>query len=94
MGLFGPKISKDEKMYQKALKDALHKPNTKNINELKSVLESNPDSWQGFWICAVYHDQGFDKTARDEAKAQEYFKKAEDAARGTEHEVWMQEFLK
>ena len=93
MGLFGPKIAKEEKMYQKALKDALHKPNTKNINALKSAMESYPNSWQGYWICAVYHDQGFDKTARDEAKAQEYFKKAEALAKGTDHEVWMQEFL-
>ncbi len=94
MGLFGPKLPKEEKNYQKALKDVLHKPNTKNVNEMKSALKSYPNGWQGYWICAVFHDQGFDKSVRDEAKAQEYFQKAENAARGTNHEVWMQEFLK
>ena len=93
MGLFGPKIPKEEKAFQKALKTALNKPNTQNIQQMKKVLMYYPKGWQGFWICAVYHDQGFDGVARDEAKAQEYFRKAEDAARGTDHEVWMREFL-
>ena len=94
MGLFGSKIAKEEKMYQKVLKNTLNKPNTKNVNEMKGVLASYTDGWQGYWICGVYHDQGFDGGSRDEKKALEYFGKAEDAVRGTKHEVWLREFLK
>lgn len=93
MGLFGPKVPKEEKMYQKVLKNTLSKPNTKNINEMKGVLASYPNGWQGYWICGVYHDQGFDGSKRDEKKAQEYFEKAEAAVKGTQNEVWIREFF-
>lgn len=93
MGLFGPKIQKEEKMYQKVLKNTLSKPNTKNVNEMKGVLTSYPAGWQGYWICGIYHDQGFDGSERDGKKAQEYFEKAEAAVKGKEHEVWLREFM-
>ena len=93
MGLFGPKIPKEEKRYQKALKEVLNKPNTKNIMEMKEAVAGYPAGWQGYWICALYHDQGFDKSPVDEVKANEYFQKAENAAKGTEDEVWMRDFM-
>ena len=93
MGLFGPKIAKEEKMYQKVLKNALNKPNRKNIEEMEQVLSVYPTGWQGYWICGVYYDQGFHGDARNEKKAQECFEKAMEAAAGTEQEIWMREFL-
>ncbi len=93
MGLFGPKISKEEKAFNNALKKAVNKPNTGNIEALKAATKAYPAGWQGHWLTALYYDQGFDNKPVDEVKAQEYFLKAESAVKGSPYEDWLAEFL-
>lgn len=93
MGLFGPKISKEEKNLQAAYKKAFRKPTIANIQALKSAVSTCPNQWQCYWLCAIHHDFGCDNTPVDEGKAQEYFLQAEHAVQGTEHENWFNTFM-
>jgi len=92
MGLFGPKIPKEEKKFADAFKKAMKKADGKNIAELKDALGGYPSGWQGYWLCGVYHDFGMCGSAREAATAQKYFQKALDTATGDDKK-WMTEFL-
>lgn len=93
MGLFGPKKSAEEKNFIKALKDAPSMKG-KHMPELLAATEAYPCGWQGYWFLGLYHDFAHGKSEQpDPVKAQEYFLKAEAAARGTQDEAWLNNFM-
>lgn len=93
MGLFGPRIPKEQKEFKNAFKKAMNKPNEKAITALEAATAAYPAGWQGHWLIALYHDQGFGRAAVNEAKAQEHFLQAETAAKGTDGEAWLRTFM-
>lgn len=93
MGLFGPKLPPGEKEFVNALKKA---PNltVKSNDAMLAAMEKYPDGWQGYWYIALFYDFAPQKNGvMDSHKAQEYFLKAEQAAKGTEGEAWLSSFL-
>lgn len=93
MGLFGPKIPKEEKEYRKALKSALLHPKARQMEALRVANQAYPAGWQGYWLSWLYYDIGFGKTSPDPEKAQEYLQKAEASVRGTNAEEWLTDFV-
>lgn len=91
-GLFGSKESKEEKAYWKAFKTALSSHKEKNLDELLSAINAYPGPWQGYWLAGIYYDLGLGKISVNEGKAKEYQYKAENAAKGTEDEDWVNTF--
>lgn len=93
MGLFGPKKPVEEKNFSKALSKAANL-NDKSNAALMEATAAYPAGWQGYWFIALFYDFGAGKDAQmDPAKAQEYFMKAEAAAKGTPGEAWLNNFL-
>ena len=89
--LFGNKVAKEEKAYNKALKAAIGSHKEKNLTELLSALNGWP-RWQGYWLAGLYYDLGLGKVPVDENKVKEYQLKAENAAKGTPDEDWVDSF--
>lgn len=93
MGLFGPKLPPEEKEYVKALKKA-SSLSVKSNDAMLAAVEKYPTGWQGYWYIALFYDFAPQKGGvMNSQKAQEYFMKAEAAAKGTNGEEWLQNFL-
>lgn len=91
-GMFGSKEAKEEKAFWKAYKTAYSSQKESNLKELLNALTAYPAGWQGYWLAGMYYDMGLGKVAVDENKAKEYQFKAENAAKGTEYEGWVNSF--
>ncbi len=93
MGLFGPKLPPEEKEFVKALKKASDLT-VKSNDAMLAATEKYPSGWQGYWYIALFYDFAPQKGGiMNPQKAQEYFMKAEAAAKGTKGEKWLQNFL-
>lgn len=93
MGLFGPKLPAEEKEFVKALKKASNL-SVKSNDAMLAAMEKYPQGWQGYWYIALFYDFAPQKGGvMDSQKAQEYFMKAEAAAKGTNGEEWLHNFL-
>lgn len=89
--LFGSKVAKEEKVFNNALKTAIGSHKEKNLTELLSALNGCP-RWQGYWLAGLYYDLGLGKVPVNENKAKEYQLMAENAAKGTPDEEWVDTF--
>lgn len=93
MGLFGPKLPPAEKEYVNALKKA-SSLSVKSNDAMLAAVEKYPTGWQGYWYIALFYDFAPQKGGvMDTKKAQEYFMKAIAAAKGTNGEGWLHNFL-
>lgn len=93
MGLFGPKLPAEEKNYVKALKKASNLTPKTNA-ALEDAMKNYPNGWQGYWYVGLFYDLApYKDGISDPDKAQEYFLKAESAAKGTYGEQWLHNFL-
>ena len=91
-GMFGSKETKEEKEFWKAFKTAASSHKEKNLEALLTAQNAYPNAWQGYWLASLYYDMGLGKIAVNENKAKDYQYKAENAAKGTEDEDWVNDF--
>lgn len=84
--------SKEEKQFWSAYKDCFKKPNKKNLEKLDAAMQAFPAPWQGYFLKSLCHGVGTDQIAYDPQLGAEMQLKAQEAAKGTEAESWVNEF--
>ena len=91
-GLFSGKESKEEKQFWKAFQAAYSSHKEENLRELLEATKAYPAGWQGYFLAGLYYELGIGNVAADTEKAAEYQMKAEASAKGTNGEVWLNNF--
>lgn len=84
--------SKEEKQFWSAYKDCFKKPNKKNLEKLDAAMQAFLSPWHGYFLKSLCHGVGTEQIKYDPQLAAEMQLKAQDAAKGTDAESWVNEF--
>ena len=83
---------KEVREYWKAFMAFSHAMDQKKLPALEQAQSAYPEPWNGYFVLSLCYDIGLGTIEPDADKAKEYKLKAEEAAKGTEDETWVNSF--
>lgn len=84
--------SKEEKQFWAAYKECFKKPNKKNLEKLDEAMQAFPSPWQGYFLKSLCYGVGTQQIPYDPQLGKEMQMKAQEAAKGTPEQGWVNEF--